>query len=835
MFHNNNRAVIRKLAKNSLAANRSRNVFILLAVALTTFMIGAVFSVGMGLIASIEKEQTRHVGSVAHAALGNPTPEQLYKAGTLDYVEKVGFGMRIGFLRETPMTEQIDVNLIYMDEAQWKDIQSPAFTDIVGGPPQNADEIMASRYVLDKLGITEPAIGMEVPLHFTTDGGANIHEKPFRLSGFFTSHMQVTTGTWQYILVASEMVYQYEKPLDPQSALNFIFKDGSRTNEFVDRLKEDLQLTDNQAILPSPVYSLSLEARLSSFAAMLVLVALFILTGYLLIYNVLYISVSRDIRFFGLLKTVGTTPKQIRRVIIAQVLRLCVVGIPIGLVLAVLVSFAAVPAVVLGSGLETGAVISFSPVIFIGASFFALVTALVGAISPANKASGISPIEAVRFTEKSRRTKTARAASVQGKPLKMAVRNILRERKRAVVVLASLFLGLTTFLSVISIISSMDVESYISLYYPTDFMLENMAYSRKGDFRTQVLDEKILQMVRTLPGADIKEMTTSTFGEMTYTSALDAYLDDFMQRQAQYGGTMPKEELAGNFIGIISGLDAAAVEKLNENRETPIDLDAFVRGEIVLVATDTPALFDGVTMLETEMVDVEGTKTANTGKTISARIGGFVPVSYKYIGEYIAPTIFISNTIWETLGQEPLIRSVYFDVSDEYEAQANEAMQMLTHSNADIDVVSKIEGRKNFEDGKIILTVLGGGLALILALIGVMNFINVMFVNVMARRREFAIMQSVGMTGKMLRKMLRYEGVLYAVATLVLVATVGNGIAYGLFRLFQTRAAYGVFQYPAVPLTVLSLAVFTVCLVVPELAYRVLSRATIVERLREAE
>ena len=827
MFGNNNRAVCRKLVKSCLTANRSRNVFIILAVTLTTFMIGAVFSIGTGLMASMEAQQLRLIGSAAHAALGNPTVEQYMKAQSLPYVKHAGYGVRIGWLWDMPALGTLDANLIYMDEAQWKHIQAPAVTDIAGQPPQAADEIMLPRYVLDKMGISSPDIGMDIPLRFTTDGGVTVYDEVFRLSGYFTSYMQASTGSWQFLMLSSEAVYAYEKPAEPQSALNFLFEDGKRTNEYIERLKADLAIGEAQMILPSPMYGIDLESQAASLAVMLILTALFALTGFLLIYNVLHISVSRDIRFFGLLKTIGATPRQIRRIVVRQVLRLCAVGIPAGLALAALASFAAVPAVVLGSEVETGVVISFSPFIYLGAAFFALLTALAGAVSPADKAARISPIEALRFTPQTGRATAARASSVRGKPLHMALRSILREKQRAAVVLCSLFLGLTVFVTVISVIAGMDVENYVARYYAADFMLENTAYARKGDIRTQVISGDISAAVNALPGLESVERTTSAFAEMPYTAErFGAYLDDFAARQRQYGVTSTKEELAQSFIGIVAGLDAAAVERLNESRETPIDLGAFTRGEIVLIATDSPGLFATVPDVHLTM---EG-----SGRAFTAQVGGFVPISFKYIGEYIAPTVFVSNTMWETLGEEPLLRTLHVNVADARESEAEAMLKALLADNGDIDLVSKADARKGMEDAKIILTALGGGLSLILAFIGVMNFINAMSVNVLVRRREFAVLQSVGMTGRTLRAMLRYEGLLYALASLGLVATAGNGIALGLFKLFQRQADYIVFQYPLLPVTAVALLVLAVCVLVPELAYRSLSRATIVERLRDA-
>ena len=117
------------------------------------------------------------------------------------------------------------------------------------------------------------------------------------------------------------------------------------------------------------------------------IVVFLIFTGYLLIYNILYISISHDVQFYGLLKTIGTTPKQIKRIVIRQVIRLCLIGIPIGIILSLLLSLGVVPFLIseLGAISTDEAVVSFSPLIYIGAIVFPLLTALLGASNPQEK------------------------------------------------------------------------------------------------------------------------------------------------------------------------------------------------------------------------------------------------------------------------------------------------------------------------------------------------------------------------------------------------------------------------------------------------------------------
>ena len=110
-----------------------------------------------------------------------------------------------------------------------------------------------------------------------------------------------------------------------------------------------------------------------------------------------------------------------------------------------------------------------------------------------------------------------------------------------------------------------------------------------------------------------------------------------------------------------------------------------------------------------------------------------------------------------------------------------------------------------------------------------------MYVSVNSRRRELAVLESVGMTKKQICRMLRLEGNTYAFITALLMVTVGSAALYGSFRLVKLQAAYAVFVYPLVPV-VLSLAVVTaICSLVPVIVYRAKNGRSIVERLRGDE
>ena len=179
----------------------------------------------------------------------------------------------------------------------------------------------------------------------------------------------------------------------------------------------------------------------TTIAAIIAFLALVIFTGYLIIYNIFQISVTGDIRFYGLLKTIGVTPRQLKRIIRQQALFLCIVGIPVGLLLGYGVGASLTPVVMARTtfGVEVSTV-STSPLIFFASALFALITVLLSCSRPGKIASKVSPVEATKYTEivkSKKKHRTTRGAKVY----QMAFANLGRNKKKTVLVVISLSLS----------------------------------------------------------------------------------------------------------------------------------------------------------------------------------------------------------------------------------------------------------------------------------------------------------------------------------------------------------------------------------------------------------
>lgn len=817
-MRNNNSAVVKKITRRSLSSDKKRNFFIIAAIALTAFMIASVFSIGMSYYESVNMQEKRAQGSVSHMGFAAASGEQIEKVYLLDYVETVGVGSAVAQAVDIPTLDA--VQMAYVDETQWHEMFCPTFTNIVGHYPERENEIMLSRHILEAMGIEAPEIGMEIPITYIVDGTDEPVAEIFSLSCIYTEYAHSRQGGAIAIYTSFAFAEKHDKTDAQNTTVNVIFKDASRVGENIEQLKEDLGFSDNQPYIQSPAFDDN-YGDMTTYAALLVIVIFLMLAGYLLIYNAMYISVSKDVRFYGMLKTMGTTPKQIRRIILGQVMRLCVIALPLGCLAAAAVSMLIVPAVLSSSGVDTGAVVSFSPAIYGGAILFSLLTALLGAFTPAKKAAGISPIEASRYTDSTAHKSNVRT-SAKGKPCKMALRNIFRDRKRAFVVVLSLFIGIAIFTAVLTSVVSLDIDNTINAEYAYDYSLSADASS------AYFLPDGIVDEVKALTGIADFGVTTIEPVELMYSDILEKYIDWI----AHTNGFTRDEIIADNtfaWMHGLKGIDLLELQEINTTLPTPIDAGAFERGEIALINvgsnSDMAACFNGVSTLEI--------RCAADEKPIRFAVGGVVSMDTEAF-VYSDMEILVSNTFIKKHFANPQILSVDMNVQDSYDEQIDRTLSD-TYEQSGIVIASRYAAKKAMQDAKIIMLALGGGIACILGLIGIFNFINVMSVGIMVRKRELATLESIGMEKRKVRLMLIFEGLWYAAIILLLAATLGNVIAYGIFRLFKLWAGYAVFSYPVVPVIVVFLLVVAVCFIVPVITYRSIGKATLVERLREAE
>ncbi|MBW9153732.1 ABC transporter permease [Clostridium estertheticum] len=829
-FENNNKEVIKRITNRSLKTNRIRNIFAILAIVLTTFMISSVFSIGVSFVKNSKIMNLRLQGTTASVTLAKPTEAQMNKIKDLDVVTNIGYEISVGNVELHSLTKNRTKIIIKNSNIDNFEKQTkPAISNIKGKYPTKESEVMASRKALEFLDKSDAKIGdkIKVPAQI---GGKTVN-KEFILSGIYTTYGIVQdTG---YLLVSEKFIKGNGLSLEKNGKLFITLKEGSKDSAEI--FKKEVTLIGQQEFSYNYDITDNLSDTAIATAVIAIIIILFIvISGYLLIYNVLYIAVNKDINFYGLLKTIGSSPKQIKKIVKGQALRLSLMGIPIGLILGAIVSFEIVQMAMgtLFSGAEAGAMptdVSFNPFIFLASALFSLLTVILSCRKPAKIASNISPVEALRYTGANIKKKKDRNTTNGGKLYKMAWYNVFREKKRAIIVFLSLFMGIITFLSVSTFLGSLKVENYIDQYVKSDFTIQNIK-AAKGK-----IDDAFIEKIRSIEGINTVYTSKASFLQLEMNDdvllpTLNEGYRRLGQSQAQLKGFLEAAKKDTSLLSTsIIGIDDNLIERIHKEAKEKFDVEAFKRGEIILI--DSWSYGDN-------NKDIKGDLTIKNTKTGKE---GIYPVQIfkdntRFLPQGLPtplgiPTIYMSTSALEKLDQAASGYITYIDGEKKYEPKINMELKKMS-SNRGVWFESKSEITQEFNKSQIVMNVLGGGISIILILIGILNFINIMITGVNVRLKEFAIMESIGMTKHQIKKMLTFEGLYYAGITTILILTVGMAVIYGVGTLTREIADYAIFTIPAIEIVSVIIVIFIVCLITPAILFTNSTKKSVTERIR---
>lgn len=544
--------------------------------------------------------------------------------------------------------------------------------------------------------------------------------------------------------------------------------------------------------------------------------------GYLLIYNIFYISVSKDIKFYGMLKTLGTTSKQLKAMIRKQCLKLCVIGIPLGCIVGYAISFIIVPLAMRGANVATFK-LSFSPLIFILTIAFTLVTVILACRKPAKMAGKVSSIEALRYTAVDvKRKKGVKKGSKGAKIYKMAWENIFRDRKRAIIVILSLILGFTCFLCAATFSKSLQADGYIKRYSPYDFRLDNKLFEDllevKFEAKEDYLNDKVYGEISKINGIKNLKRVNLFLAQLEYKGVLKDNSDEMFKSL----------KINADESGIrsnILGLKEKSLDYIDKNviTEGSIDKTKFESGNYVVVSS----VFNNAIKVG-DKINI-GTESNPKNVEVMAVLDGNTYTKVQSNG----PDILMEESHFKKLYPKSKTSTITFDVEEGSNEVVYSKLKGILGDKADINIKAKHIQKQIFINAQKEIVVAVIVLASAVAIIGALNFINTMVTSINARRVEFAMLESVGMTKKQMKMMLTLEGIFYGSLALLMVSTIGNVLAYFLIEAIKFEADYAIYSFPIKPLILIAIIVVITAILVPKIIFKLTMKESIVERLRE--
>lgn len=876
-----NRKCIRKLSWRFLWTSRKRNIIAIISIALTALLFTSLFTIVMSINSSYEMYTFRQIGGYSHGTFKEVTEEQVQKISAHSNVKAIGKRITIGYMgSEIFAKSPAEVSFMDSNCAEWSFAESTT-----GHNPQSGKEITMDTHVLKLLGV-EPELGAEIELTYTV---GVLSEMPYEKTDTFT-----LVGWWEYddicpvhyINISEEYAKEIEaealsKGMEPfRIDLNVMMPSSINIRGQMEQVNLDLGYSWDETGKGKLVRigvnwgytssQLSENMDVTTLVAIIAFLALVIFTGYLIIYNIFQISVTGDIRFYSLLKTIGVTPQQLRRIIRQQALVLCVVGIPIGLLLGYGVGASLTPVVVARTNLGAGeATVSTSPFIFLASALFALITVLLSCSRPGKIASKVSPVEAMKYTEivkSKKKHRTTRGAKVH----QMAFANLGRNKRKTILVVISLSLSVVLLNVLVTFTGGFDMEKYLAKQTCADFIVSSTDYFRYRSSDNYIFQEQIEQIeANTSPSLSGCGYLLNGYRPIGWMME-EHWLQDMMHYTSEETAkTMLKQQNRRDDLvsqnALIEGLDKALFDKLTvvEGDISPL-FQENTNAIAVVVNIDeygnvsNPDFYPPVGSVQVityiKEADYIDSRTGNpcdentpeeykqfrisSSHDVNYTVCAYVTVphsmSFRYYTtgySFVLPVETLNNDSQ----QESIPMFYLFDTPDDItEASAENYLTELTADDlSGLMYESKATLRAEFEGFQNMFLLLGGLLCAIIGLVGILNFFNAIMTGILSRKREFAVLQAVGMTGRQLKAMLVYEGLFYAlssalsalVLSFVINPLVGN-LMENMFWFFSAK-------FTIVPV-IIAIPIFALLgWLIPYVMYVHAAKHSIVEQLRE--
>lgn len=785
-FENDTSAVVKRISNRSIAANRKRNLFTIITIALAAALLLAIMLYGFGT-SQANINRTKNTAQIVFTNITQEQGDRLYEQDKIDWIGEFTL----------VSTEQVNNSTFYLQYGNAEMFKAQEMT-YSGNIPVSANEIMLQQSFLKELGYgTELGQTISIPI---ADGGT----VEFILSGIINVEMG-DIGSYMGMVSKEYADQQYggASPLDYYVGLkNAEDMSEKEAADYANELAKSLNIPDEQVIIRSD-YFVTMERGLFSsdmYLYLLIGAVTFIGSG-IVIYSIFYISVAENIRSYGQLRTIGTTKKQIRKIVYLEGKKLALIGIPFGLILGNLVGYFIIPN---GWNWLTSLIMT----VVVGA--FAFVITMFSIRTPVKKASLVSPIEATRYTTYQGGAKESNKLHRTISPLALAKVNLLRNKRKFLLTIISLSIGGVLLVTVSTLMVS---------------------YNGAAEVRGKSFPFGEYQL----------ELNENDDISLSQLQAQNIFNDDFVNEITALDGVSGIKRwysidavcnVNGSRVKNVQGYSRDEVSALEANLlEGTVDYDTLVSQYGVVLLQDRAD--DGYCSASLgDVVEIEYTNAAGENVTETFTVMGIVS-NYQYAGNKKCFTmpVTLMNDIMKTDCTDILeIRT-----EDEKTAAVESQLLQIVDKNPGLSIYTFQESLNYYTYQQQFMNSVMLIVAICIACFSLINLINTTLTNFLSRRQEIGILQAIGLSKKQLAQMLRYEGIIYALITTVFTVCVGSGL--GVLCVNAIRAANPYYFYEFPWLVVLGYLVFLIFMQIILTAFMLnsLKKHSLVEQIRVTE
>ncbi|WP_455619330.1 ABC transporter permease [Eisenbergiella sp.] len=807
MFRNLNAGIIKRLAANSLRSDKKRNLFLILTIAFSACLM---LTLSLKILGQNTK-LNRYLQGRYQTVFSDLSAEKVEELQNRPEVERAGIEVGLG----TPRIRDYVLSIEYAD-AETASLLT--YGELEGSWPEAENEIIIESGCLKHLGLpVQPGQTLNVDL------GDGV-KRDYTVSGV----MHTENETRVYRVIVSGAYLNAVTDGNPKYSLNIRLRgtegdDMDALKEKALALAEACGVKEQQVFYSSTYFTLGEDLPIEKVLGIAFCCILIVVATSLVIYSLFYISVVAKTQEYGRLRVIGTTKRQIKKLVRREGLFVSGIAIPAGILLGSLLGFLLEP-----EGWKWSISILCMAVIAV----LTEAAVMISIRTPVKIASSVSPVEAVRISEVSTGGAIRKKERKQRRitPVSLAFLNFGRNRRKVVLTLCSLGFTGILLMCAASYLNSVDADAMARAGFGVGCVHIEL---EQGDNGAQGIDvdsatEYYTRMEQDNPLNEEMLRTLSQIDGVTDVAVFRGCKSDFIfPRMNDYA----RENLNTlSFRNI--GLSREQMEKYSGMLlEGTIDYDTLVKERGVLVGDSEKLMYRFYGYLP-QLGDVIQVKT-DQGTVVELKVMGLVDSPHLGID---VPFFYVPDALLPLLKESVDNFNTHYMVEGEpeKEMQIEEAVidRMEEWEHVEINFLSDIRNQmqKSMDQFKLPLY----GLVVFIALFGILNLVNTLLTNVVTRRQEFGILQSVGMSGGQLSAMLKAECLFYVAGTLLLTLTVGTAAGWALCRIFDQLGTFGklVFHFPFAPVLVFAALLLVIQMVFSVWAVRYCQKESLVQRIK---
>ena len=822
-----NKAYIRSLAKNILNANKSRRNILLLAIALTSILFTSLFSVALGLGKSMETQTMKTIGTISHGSFKELSDEDVEILTHDKDIKDFSVREKVGILDD----EKISAELSYIDNNgfEWSLIEK-----VKGKFPEKENDVFIDLATAKKLGY-KGEIGEEIEIPYSIEKpytGEIIEKKrdKFIISGTFQNPIDSNVGVGQIYLskayVDKLSLPENNKDVEVMLKNSFMIRDkllniaernGYKVADNPGHLSDkEIRIGVNFAYLLSGDSSFDFKTFLP-FLAFLILV---MVAGYLIINNIFKISVNEDIKLLGLLKTIGMTRPQIKKLIHLESLATSLPAIIVGDIVGISIGKIILNKIFANNEMLTDVKLSLIVIILIilFSTAFTLLTVFLSVMRPARYAAKVSPIEASRYNETTIKKKYKSENITLGK---LARRQVFSNKFRFVSIVLSISLSAVILNSVLTYTGNIDLEKGVSDVIATDYNIASPKYFRYMYSGSEDgINEKFIDEIENHKGY-------KGGGALYYYG---------------YEHTYPDIKIEDHRIApILFGIDEFLINK-QKITEGDFDKDKWQTGNYVMLGEygDKKSAFKTGDKIKINVknkvkeVQVMGKVEYNFSNGLR-----YFPVIKEDVNDESSTTlgleyIYMNPNEYKKLTGDKSIMSYGFDVEKSEKENFDKLLKSFenepgfSYDSRNLQIKSTMEFKNLIEFA-------GYSLSIVLFLISVLNFINVIATEILRNMVNLSILEAIGMTKKNIKIYLVKKNLIYSFCGLVCSFIIMLLVDQYILIDFMEQTKWTSFRFVIRPLILVNFANIIIGIIFTCKFYEKHSQNSLVGRIKSLE